>query len=51
MPAKIDEILDISKKFDIPVIEDAAEALGSTYKKKILEPLENLEYFLLMVIR
>lgn len=34
MPAKVDEILDISKKFDIPVIEDAAEALGSTYKKK-----------------
>tara|TARA_B100000123_G_C25725980_1_gene426952 strand:- start:34 stop:1164 length:1131 start_codon:yes stop_codon:yes gene_type:complete len=34
MPAKIDEILDISKKFDIPVIEDAAEALGSTYKNK-----------------
>lgn len=34
MPAKIEEILYISKKFDIPVIEDAAEALGSTYKKK-----------------
>ena len=34
MPAKVDEILDISRKFDIPVIEDAAEALGSTYKKK-----------------
>ena len=28
--AKIDEILDISKKFDIPVIEDAGVALGST---------------------
>ena len=34
MPAKIDEILIFLKKFDIPVIEDAAEALGSTYKKK-----------------
>ena len=51
MPAKVDEILDISRKFDIPVIEDAAEALGSTYKKKISEPLENLECSLLMVIR
>ena len=51
MPAKIDEILNISKKFDIPVIEDAAEALGSTYKKKILELLVTSEYFLLMVIR
>jgi dTDP-4-amino-4,6-dideoxygalactose transaminase len=34
MPAKIDEILSISKKYDIPVIEDAAEALGSKYKGK-----------------
>ena len=32
MPAKIDEILEVSKKYKIPVIEDAAEALGSTYK-------------------
>ena len=32
MPAKMDEIMAISKKYEIPVIEDAAEALGSTYK-------------------
>lgn len=32
MPAKIDEILDIAAKYDIPVLEDAAEALGSEYK-------------------
>src|SRR5690606_34655263 len=32
MPAKMDEILAISEEFDIPVIEDAAEALGSFYK-------------------
>ena len=32
MPAKIDEILAISKKYRIVLIEDAAEALGSTYK-------------------
>jgi dTDP-4-amino-4,6-dideoxygalactose transaminase len=31
MPAKWDEIVDISKKYDIPVIEDAAESLGSRY--------------------
>lgn len=31
MPAKIREIMAVAKKFDIPVIEDAAEALGSTY--------------------
>ncbi len=32
MPAKMDEILAVAKEFDIPVIEDAAEALGSKYK-------------------
>jgi len=34
MPAKMDEIMAIAKKYDIPVIEDAAESLGSTYKDK-----------------
>ncbi|RQO38172.1 pyridoxal phosphate-dependent aminotransferase [Chryseobacterium sp. KBW03] len=34
MPAKMDEIIAIAKQFQIPVIEDAAEALGSTYKGK-----------------
>ncbi len=34
MPAKMEEILAVAKEFDIPVIEDAAEALGSTYKGK-----------------
>lgn len=32
MPAKVDELLTVAKKYNIPVIEDAAEALGSTYK-------------------
>jgi len=36
MPAKIDEIMKIATKYDVPVIEDAAEALGSTYKDKPL---------------
>lgn len=30
--AQMDELLDISKKYNIPLIEDAAESLGSTYK-------------------
>lgn len=34
MPAKIDEILDIARKYQIPVLEDAAEAVGSTYSGK-----------------
>lgn len=32
MPAKIDIIQGIAKKHEIPLIEDAAEALGSSYK-------------------
>ena len=35
MPAKWDDITAISKKYDIPVIEDAANALGSYYKGKL----------------
>lgn len=34
MPAKMDEIIEIANRYDIPLIEDAAEALGSTYKGK-----------------
>lgn len=34
MPAKMDEIMAIANKYNIPVVEDAAEALGSTYKGK-----------------
>jgi dTDP-4-amino-4,6-dideoxygalactose transaminase len=32
MPFKVNEIMAISKKYDIPVLEDSAEALGSTFK-------------------
>ena len=33
-PCKIDEIVDIATKFNIPVVEDSAESLGSFYKGK-----------------
>ena len=32
MPGKMDEMLEIAEKYGIPVLEDAAEALGSEYK-------------------
>lgn len=32
MPYKVDEIHDVSKKYEIPVVEDSAESLGSHYK-------------------
>lgn len=34
MPAKMDEILTLANAYEIPVLEDAAEALGSSYKGK-----------------
>ena len=34
MPYKVDEVHAIAEKYNIPVIEDAAEALGSTFKGK-----------------
>ena len=36
MPAKLEEILEIADRYEIPVIEDAAEALGSKYKDRHL---------------
>ncbi len=34
MPAKLKEIRDISVKYQVPIIEDAAEALGSKYNNR-----------------
>lgn len=34
MPAKMDKICAIAEKYEIPVVEDAAEALGSEYKRR-----------------
>ena len=42
MPAKMDEVLEIAQRYEIPVIEDAAEALGSTYKGKACGSLGNI---------
>lgn len=36
MPYKIEEILRIARKYEIPVIEDAAEGFGSRYKGQVL---------------
>ncbi len=32
MPAEMDKIVEICRRYEIPLVEDAAEALGSTYK-------------------
>ena len=34
MPARMDDVMKIATRYEIPVIEDAAEALGSHYKDR-----------------
>jgi len=34
MPANMDEIMEIANRYEIPVLEDAAESLGAKYKGK-----------------
>ncbi|NHN26157.1 pyridoxal phosphate-dependent aminotransferase [Flavobacterium jejuense] len=34
MPFKVNEVLAVANKYEIPVLEDSAESLGSTYKGK-----------------
>lgn len=36
MSAKMNEIVEIANSYEIPIVEDAAEALGSTYNGKAL---------------
>lgn len=36
MPYQIDHIMEIANRYDIPVIEDAAEGLGSRYNGQVL---------------
>jgi dTDP-4-amino-4,6-dideoxygalactose transaminase len=36
MPARMDALTDVAEKYEIPLIEDAAEALGSEYKGRHL---------------
>ena len=45
MPAKMNEILEIAHKYDIPVLEDAAEAVGSKYFGKHCGSLGKLGVF------
>lgn len=34
MPARMDRIMEIANRYEIPVVEDAAEAIGSTFEGK-----------------
>jgi dTDP-4-amino-4,6-dideoxygalactose transaminase len=45
MPAKMQQIMSIAEKYEIPLIEDAAEALGSKYFGKYCGTMTNTGVF------
>ena len=45
MPANMDKILSVANHYDIPLIEDAAEALGSTYDERPLGTFGDIGVF------
>ena len=50
-PAKLNEIMEISNRYDIPIIEDAAEAIGSKYNDQPLGTYGEIGIFSLMVTK
>ncbi|MCF6222658.1 MAG: aminotransferase class I/II-fold pyridoxal phosphate-dependent enzyme [Flavobacteriaceae bacterium] len=45
MPSKMEELMAVAKKYDIPVLEDAAEAIGATYKNRAMGTFGELGVF------
>ncbi|ANE52964.1 DegT/DnrJ/EryC1/StrS family aminotransferase [Flavisolibacter tropicus] len=45
MPAQMDKIMSIARKYEIPVVEDAAEALGSEFKGQSLGTFGDIGIF------
>jgi len=45
MPSSMDQILEITSRYEIPVIEDAAEAFGSKYRGKHIGSLGDIGVF------
>ena len=44
-PAQMDEIMSIAREHDIPVLEDAAQAVGGTYQGKYLGAIGDIGIF------
>lgn len=45
MPSKMDELMSVASQYEIPIIEDAAEALGAFYKDKAMGTFGELGIF------
>lgn len=50
-PCDLDEIRKIGRKYSLPVIEDAAHAMGSTYKGKYIGATGDIVCFSLQVVK
>ena len=51
LPCDMDELLAISREFGIPIIEDAAHALGATYKGKVVGSISPFTMFSFQAIK
>lgn len=51
MPYDCERIMEIANRYDIPVIEDAAEGFGSKFVDVCLVPMGNMAFYHLMVIK
>ncbi len=45
MPAKVSDLLAVAKKYEIPVIEDAAEAIGATFNGRLAGQFGDVSIF------
>ena len=45
LPCDMDELKNIADEWNIPIIEDAAQAVGAKYKELILETFQTLLFF------
>ena len=51
LPCDMDELLAVSREFNIPIIEDAAHALGATYKGKMIGSISPFTMFSFQAIK
>lgn len=51
LPCDMDELHEIAKEWNIPIIEDAAHALGATYKGKIVGSISEFTMFSFQAIK
>ncbi len=48
-PCKMDEILEIAKKHNLPIIEDCAQSMGARYKDKLVGSFSKISCFSLNI--